>query len=498
MTRSITRWILTAVLAVTTFGPIYADDAKPKKEDEKKTAATEAKKAAASADDVLKVKAERLKIEVELKGTFEAARAREVVVKPLKWAAPVLKKVVAQGKRVMKGDPLIWFDTEKLVEQIEGLKRDRQVSIITLKQAELALTQAEESVSTQMAAARRAHKQAAKDYEQYLQVGRAVARKRVAFSLKSAQQRLEGAREELEQLEKMYKADDLTEETEEIILKRTRAAYEAAQFSMELSKIAHQRAVKVELPRKDIAAKETARQAEMAWARAKLSIPASLTTARVGVEKQRIARKKANKNLHELQRDLAASILRSPADGIVFHGKATRGKWTASASVKLIPGATVSPKTVVMTIVQRQPLLVRASIPEKELYQVRRGVKGQAVATGFPNQKFDVRVRSVGNIAISAGNYDCVMVVDAERTTPIMPGMTCSVTLVSYDKAKAITIPAKALFTEDGKSYVYLVGKDDKAVRRNVVVGRRSGEKVEIRGGLRQGDEIRLSKPEEK
>ena len=43
------------------------------------------------------------------------------------------------------------------------------------------------------------------------------------FSVKSADNMLAYEKEELRQLEKMYKADDLVEETEEIVLKRAPA-----------------------------------------------------------------------------------------------------------------------------------------------------------------------------------------------------------------------------------------------------------------------------------
>ena len=51
--------------------------------------------------------------------------------------------------------------------------------------------------------------------------------------VKKAKDYLEYQKEELRQLEKMYGADDLTEETEEIVLKRQRDAVELAIFSLQ-------------------------------------------------------------------------------------------------------------------------------------------------------------------------------------------------------------------------------------------------------------------------
>jgi len=61
---------------------------------------------------------------------------------------------------------------------------------------------------------------------------------------------------ELHELEKMYKADDLTEETEEIVLKRQRNSVEFAQFSLDNAKLDSEEMTKVRIPRMDIRMKE--------------------------------------------------------------------------------------------------------------------------------------------------------------------------------------------------------------------------------------------------
>ena len=69
------------------------------------------------------------------------------------------------------------------------------------------------------------------------------------MSLKTSEQYLAYAAEELNQLKKMYEADDLTEETEEIILQRAQYQYERAKFSHEAAKIRNEETLQVQLPR---------------------------------------------------------------------------------------------------------------------------------------------------------------------------------------------------------------------------------------------------------
>ena len=56
-------------------------------------------------------------------------------------------------------------------------------------------------------------------------------------------------KEELEQLERMYKADDLTEETEEIILTRAQHGVDAAKYRLKKAIAAQDRFLNVVLPR---------------------------------------------------------------------------------------------------------------------------------------------------------------------------------------------------------------------------------------------------------
>ena len=84
----------------------------------------------------------------------------------------------------------------------------------------------------EMAEAERAAKVAAEDLARFLAVERAAAEEQAKFAVRSAEERVKYAREELEQLEKMYKDKDLTEETEEMILQRTRFEVEQAEQAL--------------------------------------------------------------------------------------------------------------------------------------------------------------------------------------------------------------------------------------------------------------------------
>ncbi|HCU87099.1 MAG TPA: HlyD family secretion protein, partial [Verrucomicrobiales bacterium] len=69
------------------------------------------------------------------------------------------------------------------------------------------------------------------------------------FSLLTSQNSLAYAEEELKQLKKMYAADDITEETEEIILQRATHAVNRAKHFLERSESTAANTLTATLPR---------------------------------------------------------------------------------------------------------------------------------------------------------------------------------------------------------------------------------------------------------
>lgn len=165
------------------------------------------------------VKREPLKIQFELDGTFESRTMSEIILRPEEWISYTVLKAVEHGTRMKKDDVLIEFDSEKIDKAIADLQTEQQIADIALKVAEDQLALLEKSIPLDLEASQRAQRQAEEDQKRYFEITRPMIIKSWDNMLKYTRQELDYAREELEQLEKMYKADDLTEETEKIVLK---------------------------------------------------------------------------------------------------------------------------------------------------------------------------------------------------------------------------------------------------------------------------------------
>jgi multidrug resistance efflux pump len=441
-----------------------------------------------------------LKIEVTLKGVFEAEQMTEVSLAPEEWSALSVKKAVEHGAAVSRGDTLVWLDTQKIDQAIRDLQTDLYIGDLAIKLAEEELQNLEKSLPVDMAAAERAKRLADEDLQNFLTVERPLAERIAHHSVKSNRNYLEYEKEELRQLEKMYKADDLTEETEEIIIKRQRDSVENYTFQLENAETRRDQTLKVNLPRQEQTAQENVRKQTLAWEKAQATLPLAVQQRRTSLDKQKSERGKSAEKLSKLMKDRQLMDVRAATDGIVYYGKCVRGNWTTMATVaaKLQPGGTLSSDEVFMTIVQQQPVAVRAVVEEKDLSQVQPGTTGKIVAVAYPDAKMTANVEAVSQVPVTPGNFDARISVRSLEGKAPMPGMTCTVKVVAYENKDAVAIPASAVFADEldeEKQFVYVVAKEGSHEKRPVKVGKKAASKVEIVEGLAEGDQILLEKP---
>ncbi len=482
--------------------PPKTDASKAAAEEKAKPAAEEAEKPATKAKEeskTVKVKAEPMKIELALDGKFEAQVMADVVLRPEKWATLKVVSAVAEGTRVKKGQVIVRLDLKGIDDGIADLRTELKLADLALIEAEAELALLEANTPLDLKEAQRSEQFAREDLKRYLAVDLPMSKRAADFSLKSAKDRLEYQMEELRQLEKMYAADELTEETEEIVLKRARNAVESMKFMVEGAEQDHKQAVEVTFPRAEEAKRLAREKQALAAQRTRAAIPRKLITARIELQKTKVALARNKEKLDKLLADRVTMSVRSPIDGIVYHGQCSRGTWSgeSAAADSLREGGSLTAGKVFMTIVNPRPVFFHVAVPEKELHQVTPGLKGTIQPVAFPELSLPTVLRKVAIVGSSDGKFAAQLSVAASpQADAVMPKMTGKATLVIYQARQTLTIPAAALGTEPSgkrRHFVTLPGEDG-GQKRFVTIGRRGSEKVEILKGLAEGDEI-MAKP---
>ncbi|MEO1998739.1 MAG: HlyD family efflux transporter periplasmic adaptor subunit [Planctomycetaceae bacterium] len=433
-----------------------------------------------------------------MNAVLESTKTAAVEADTKSWTSLTIKTIVPEGTIVKQDQPLVWFETQKLDYKLRNDRYATELSKFSLNEALLSRRQLNETLPMDRDLAERNHRNAQEDLKYFLNTDRQRRLLSADFSIKMSLASLENAEEELKQLEQMYKEDELTEESEEIILKRARRSVESSQFSLESTRLRSARIKETTLLREFEQLQDQAERQELALTKTLATLKTSLAKQDLELAKLQHAHEKQEQDLADLISDRKRMILKSPMPGIVYHGKCQRGKWSGGAggtTRQLTEGGSATGSQILITVVDPRALIVRVDLSEKDLQFARKGLTGTLKPTGFPNLVLPVEIASVSLVPLSADKYDCQLKVARLPDAPLMPGMTGKVTFQADQNDQALSVPAASVFDENGGSHVYVVADKGPAVRRDVVAGRQFAGKREILKGLKVGESISLSRP---
>ncbi|GAB5046500.1 efflux RND transporter periplasmic adaptor subunit [Thermodesulfovibrio sp. TK110] len=152
--------------------------------------------------------------------------------------------------------------------------------------------------------------------------------------------------------------------------------------------------------------------------------------------------------------------------------------------------------TQIATINQIMPIFVRFSVPEQELFRIRKAMsegmlKTEAVVKGVDaSYTAQGRVVFIDNAVDVATGTVKIKAEFANKDKMLWPGQFVNVVLTLGIKKNAVVIPYRALQTGQKGQYVWVVKDDKTAEMREVTPGLRIGDDVTIEKGLTPGETV--------
>jgi HlyD family secretion protein len=453
-----------------------------------------------------KVEKKPFRVTLTVKGILAPAEAVEISYRPhVMIPAPAsqgpvtVRQIVAHGTEVKQGDVLVAFDSTKLDEVIADLEKELQTLEASLKLTEEELPLLVKSVPVELTAAETAKQHADLELKYFMETDRDQQQKLADVRVKVARFGKEYAEEELRQLEKMYKANDLTEETEKMILRRQQNYLEQAIFWYQYAVLQRDYTIKHALPFREKSLTENQRKQELALVKAQKTLDLETAQKKAALVKLRFDRDKNRTRLDKLLQDRAGLTIRAPSAGIVYYGRFHKGQWTGLAGLenKLVKGGSVASDEPFLTVVKPRPVVVHLTIDENDVHLVKPGLEGKAKLLVDPERKLPARVATLAPVPAAPGKFDAEVIIEmTPADARLMPGMACSVHFVPYAKKDALAIPSRLIREEDDRSFVDILGPGGKSEKREITTGKNDGEHTEILTGLRAGDRILLERPD--
>ena len=364
--------------------------------------------------------------EIELTGTIEAVQSSELMVNNEHLTELKLERILAHGSTVKEGAPVVWFETEDLDEQLKTAEINFKLAELQHEADEFAYTQFVENQQLDRAAAQRARDEARNDYEYFMktQLDRDIAR--AEQSLKSAEFSTESAKEELDQLTQMYQEDDLTEQSEEIVLRRAKYSYETALERLTDSKLSSERSLSEMIPRSEIRQKETLDRALLAYDKAIHDLENARQKRDLEMDRSQREFAVKKREFEEMRDERNSVVLRAEHDGIVLYGKLERGKLPPKEA-NWSQGDKIAVRSVIATVVDPTELQIRIDLPEEHLSAMRNAKSVIVTSKGAPDAQFSAKVEKISDVPYVPGKFDCVLSIPKDSGTGLLPGMSCQV-----------------------------------------------------------------------
>ncbi len=185
----------------------------------------------------------------------------------------------------------------------------------------------------------------------------------------------------------------------------------------------------------------------------------------------RAASAKARVQADELR--LSYTRIQAPDDGVI-------------SSRSAVEGALVQPGAELFRLQRQGRLEWRAEVPGAELARLRVGQKVRVQPSGAAAVEGSIR-----RIApqVDAASRNGWVYVDVKGGADLRAGLFARGDFVLGESA-VLTLPQSAVLLRDGFSYVFLLAKDNKVRQHKVQLGRRQGDRVEVREGLAAGTNV--------
>lgn len=166
---------------------------------------------------------------------------------------------------------------------------------------------------------------------------------------------------------------------------------------------------------------------------------------------------------------------RATVSGIVTEKKAVQG-------MRFMPG------DVLYQITDLSTVWVLADVFEQDIGQVKPGAKASVRIDAYPDKVFEATIAYVYPTLRTETRTVQVRLALANPGLLLKPGMFAQVELAAGPKNKVVTVPLSAVIDSGTRRIVLIQGSAGRFEPREVKLGARSDDAVEVLGGVREGE----------
>ena len=219
----------------------------------------------------------------------------------------------------------------------------------------------------------------------------------------------------------------------------------------------------------------------------------ALDDAQTALESKRASYTSALQNARNLRASIQASEATMKLAGRQLRDTDIRAPFDGYVERRLVSlGELVKTQMPVMAIVRLDPLKVIAEIPEKMAPWISVGQPVDLQVDAYRGRPFTGKVSRISpgvNTSTRAFSFEALV---PNTDTALKPGTFARVHIESGKVDTVLTVPYAALQYRYGVNRVFVVN-GDKLVMRELTVGERLGERIEVLTGVKAGERLALT-----
>lgn len=202
--------------------------------------------------------------------------------------------------------------------------------------------------------------------------------------------------------------------------------------------------------------------------------------AAVGVAQSNITAQEAQ--IRVLQQEKAYQRVVAPFDGVITQRNVDNGSLVQAGS------------TFMFTLMHSNVIRTEVFVPQDEAFGVAPGIDAEIHVPEIPDRTFPGKVTRIAT-ALQPGSRTLLTEIDVPNPDGALnPGIYCTVELSIPRKIPSMSIPADALVFDQSGLHVAVV-RNGIVHLQKVSIARDFGTSIEVREGVRPGDQVVLNPP---
>ena len=400
--------------------------------------------------------------------------------------------VVKEGIRVKKGDVLVKFDTEDVKREIENAQQKIRATQAKYEaaQGQMEILKIEnESNATKL---RLAYIEAQKNLEKYVQGELPLAIQEKEIKLEVAKAELEQARKKVEQMPDLLKQGFVTKDqmkAKTIKLKEQQIKYDTAKSELELFT---KYTKPLEIQKKEAAAKK----AQGEWESSQKQMQAKLKQKLTEIESRKLEIENHQAELKKLQEKLAKMTIPAPTNGLIIYGEP--GYWR---ELDIRVGMEVWDHTPIITLPDLSHMQVALRVHEVDIQSIHLDMPVVVTVESAGNISLAGKISRIAELANSGGwmadpevkQFD-VDITIVEKSLQLKPGTTAKVDIITLRLKDVLYLPLQAIQVKEHEKFCY-IQNGNSFQHKTVTLGQSNDKYVEIKSGLKEGEQVLLSRP---